>query len=121
MVFSDVYDRALQLASGVAADHSVGNEVKAEEFGLLFEALELALLLLLEIIVFAQFLVVSAMFDHIVEDDGQFPGGGGNRFGPAESGAHAAVKGAQIGLAFCQRPGCRAKCPGRTALDLSGL
>ena len=94
MVCSDGYDRAWYLVSGVAAGLSVGHQVKAEEVGLRFEAFELALFLLREIIVFAEFRVGCAMFDHIVEDHRQFPGGGRDRFGLAEARFHAAVKGA---------------------------
>ena len=121
MVFSELHDRASQLALGVAAGRSVGHQIKAEEFGLLFEAFDLALFLLLEIIVFAQFFVGSAMFDHLVKNHGQFSSGCGDRFGLAESRFHAAVKGAEIGFTLVERPGCRAKCTGRPALDLSGL
>ena len=62
-------DIAIQLDLGLACGRSVGNQVKAEEFGLLFEAFELTLLVLLEIIVFAEILVSAAMFDHIVENN----------------------------------------------------
>jgi hypothetical protein len=100
---------------------SGGNEVIAEEFGVSSQLVQVAVLLLGEIIVFASFLIGFSLGHHRVEDHRQLPGGGCDGFGRAETGAHAAIEGSQKGLASAKRLGRLPEGPGCSALHRFGL
>ena len=67
------------------------DKFEAELFSLTFEAFKSALLKLPLVALETMRVKRLAMFEHVVNDAGQFVSGSGNSFGGAVSGAHEAV------------------------------
>ena len=67
------------------------DKVEAEMFGLTFETFKSTLLKLLLVALEAVRVKRLAIFEHMVNDAGQFMSGSGNGFSGAVSGAHEAI------------------------------
>ena len=65
-------------------------------------------------------IVVLSGGDQVIDDAGQFVGGGCDGLGSAEAGSHTAIEVAQMGFAARQRLGCNAQRMAGTAVGLAG-